>query len=231
MAGITDGPTIPLPPINAEWFALIMGAVYAALGSPAAWSGDETVQGDAVRELESWLAEAQEGTMIRDIRLNAGAIEKTTDGTTWESVANIGEIVNTATVTAATSGAAATIQSKRSRTGPSAVQSGDNLLFLDALGYNGTGYVTGGRIRVITNQAWTGAANGAELQIAVVPFGGTSLLNALRIDGASGAVRMGLWGASPVPRPTVTGSRGGNVALANLLTALASAGHITNSTT
>jgi hypothetical protein len=230
-AGIADGPTITLPPINAEWFSLIVGAIYAALGHPAAWSGDETAQGDAVRELESWLASAEEGTMIRDIRLNAGTIEKTTDGTTWQTVANLGQIVNTATVTAATSAAAATIQSKRSRTGPSALQSGDNLLFFDAQGHNGTDYVTGGRIRFITTQAWTGAANGTELQIAVVPAGGTSLLNAIRIDGASGAVRMGLWGAAPVARPTVTGSRAGNVALANLLTALASAGHITNNTT
>lgn len=42
---------------------------------------------------------------------------------------------------------------------------------------------------------------------------------------------LGFFGASPVAKPTVSGSRGGNVALANLLTALANLGLITNSTT
>lgn len=42
---------------------------------------------------------------------------------------------------------------------------------------------------------------------------------------------MGFFGASTVAQPNVTGSRGGNVALANLLTALNNLGLITNSTT
>lgn len=42
---------------------------------------------------------------------------------------------------------------------------------------------------------------------------------------------IGFHAATPIEKPTVTGSRGGNVALANLLTALANYGLITNSTT
>lgn len=42
---------------------------------------------------------------------------------------------------------------------------------------------------------------------------------------------LGLFGATPIARPTVVGSRGGNVALGNALTALANLGAITNSTT
>jgi hypothetical protein len=41
---------------------------------------------------------------------------------------------------------------------------------------------------------------------------------------------LGVYGATPVAKPTVSGSRGGNAALASLLTALASIGLITNST-
>lgn len=43
-------------------------------------------------------------------------------------------------------------------------------------------------------------------------------------------MKLGFLGAAGVTRPTVTGSRGGNAALASLLTALANLGLITNST-
>ncbi len=42
---------------------------------------------------------------------------------------------------------------------------------------------------------------------------------------------IGVFGATPVAKPTVTGSRGGNAALASLLTALANLGWITDSST
>jgi hypothetical protein len=67
---------------------------------------------------------------------------------------------------------------------------------------------------------------------------------ALNIDGlavnmrASGTVRLtvdgtgiGFFGTTPAAKQTVTGSRGGNAALASLLTALSTAGLITDSTT
>lgn len=41
---------------------------------------------------------------------------------------------------------------------------------------------------------------------------------------------LGVLGATPVARPTITGSRGGNAALADLLTKLATSGYITDST-
>jgi hypothetical protein len=41
---------------------------------------------------------------------------------------------------------------------------------------------------------------------------------------------VGFYGTSPVPKPTVTGSREGNNALASLLTALASTGLLTDGT-
>lgn len=48
---------------------------------------------------------------------------------------------------------------------------------------------------------------------------------------SSGTDKIGFHGASPVAKQTVTGSKGGNAALANLLTALANLGLITDSTT
>lgn len=49
--------------------------------------------------------------------------------------------------------------------------------------------------------------------------------------GTATTQKLGFWNATPVVQPTVTGSRGGNAALASLLTALASEGLIVDSTT
>jgi hypothetical protein len=46
-----------------------------------------------------------------------------------------------------------------------------------------------------------------------------------------GPAAIGFYGTSPQTKQTITGSRGGNAALASLLTALASTGLITDSTT
>ena len=43
--------------------------------------------------------------------------------------------------------------------------------------------------------------------------------------------KLGFYGVTPVTKPTVTGSRGGNAALASALTALANLGLITDSST
>lgn len=51
-----------------------------------------------------------------------------------------------------------------------------------------------------------------------------------RIDQSGGVARAGFLGATPIARPTITGSRASNVALANLLTQLANYGLITDST-
>lgn len=49
--------------------------------------------------------------------------------------------------------------------------------------------------------------------------------------GGSATQKYGFWGATPIVRPTVTGSRGANVALASLITAMANAGLCVDSTT
>ena len=55
----------------------------------------------------------------------------------------------------------------------------------------------------------------------------TTITNSLSLTGSG----IGFFGTSPTTKPTVTGSRGGNAALTSLLTALATLGLITNSTT
>lgn len=52
---------------------------------------------------------------------------------------------------------------------------------------------------------------------------------ALRLEADGSAARVGFFGATAVVKPTVTGSRGGNAALASLLTALANLGVLTDS--
>ncbi|MCX5522602.1 collagen-like protein [Streptomyces bobili] len=65
----------------------------------------------------------------------------------------------------------------------------------------------------------------AEMQFKAGPFGA----RVHTLNGAAGTA--GFYGADPVGRPTVTGSRAGNAALASLLTALATLGLITDNTT
>ena len=68
--------------------------------------------------------------------------------------------------------------------------------------------------------------SGADITLLVHGKGG----NGGAVLGASGA-RAGFFGATPGLKPSITGSRGGNAALADLLTQLATLGLITDSTT
>ena len=79
-------------------------------------------------------------------------------------------------------------------------------------------------------------AQGSDANVSLI-FHGKGTGGGLMRDGA-GATRVqwnstgvGFYGSTPVAKPTVTGSRGGNAALASLLTALANLGLITDSTT
>lgn len=59
---------------------------------------------------------------------------------------------------------------------------------------------------------------------STTPGGGGTI-----IDAATG--KIGFFGSTPVVKPTVSGSLGGNAALTSLVTALAALGLIVNSTT
>ncbi len=91
-----------------------------------------------------------------------------------------------------------------------------------------------GRIRISNNQAIRArnAAGTDDVEIARIDATNKLVLGAFKnAAGVSTAnIPHGFYGATPVAKPTVTGSRGGNAALASLLTQLASVGLITDST-
>jgi hypothetical protein len=80
----------------------------------------------------------------------------------------------------------------------------------------------------------TALVAGLEAQLS---FDGTSILwrvagnSVIAAERVAGTNRIGFFAATPAIKQTVTGSRGGNAALASLLTALATLGLITDSTT
>ena len=71
----------------------------------------------------------------------------------------------------------------------------------------------------------------AQVRTAMAAATSGSIVGPTGPTGATGpAGATGATGPTPGPRQTVTGSRGGNAALASLLTALATLGLITDST-
>lgn len=81
-----------------------------------------------------------------------------------------------------------------------------------------TGVTTGDLIRLVNNAA---------TRFSVAADGDTLIGGDINHDGTA----IGFYGTAPIAKPTASGSRGGNAALASLLTALANLGLITNSTT
>jgi hypothetical protein len=100
--------------------------------------------------------------------------------------------------------------------------------------------LNGNSVKTALVKAGSGAApvNGIDLSSAtfsgdamILPDGGHIRLGtgAGTQIGRDASQKIGVWGATPVARPTVTGSRGGNAALASLLTQLATVGLIVDS--
>lgn len=117
-------------------------------------------------------------------------------------------------------------------------------VYIESLG-TGTGgigtYNLSATVGTIASQhmtAWTGQTdfystkNASVGSGAITCLGGAYIARDTRTGGSlqlGGAI--GVNGASPLAKPTISGSRGGNTALANLLTQLANYGFITDSTT
>lgn len=78
---------------------------------------------------------------------------------------------------------------------------------------------------------WATAADATRKARAVFSVYDTAAREALRLEASGTAPMIGFLGNAAVARPVVTGSRGGNAALASFLTALDTLGLITNSTT
>lgn len=83
-----------------------------------------------------------------------------------------------------------------------------------------------GRIRA----AWTTATDASRKARITLSAYDTAERDALMIEADGSNPMLGFFGTAPIAKPSVTGSRGGNAALADLLTKLASLGLITDST-
>lgn len=113
-------------------------------------------------------------------------------------------------------------------TGTAAVGFGARLLFMLENGA-GTDKEAGA-----FDMVWANSAAGTEYGLARLMAGAAGSLAPIMQAGydASGAIVQAFYGLStPVPQPTVSGSRGGNAALASLLSALAAQGLISDSST
>jgi hypothetical protein len=79
-----------------------------------------------------------------------------------------------------------------------------------------------------TGDTWGSRIHLADGEIELTPGGDAGV--AIKCEEVGFSNRIGVFGSSPIAQPEVTGSRGGNAALASLLTALADLGWITDST-
>lgn len=146
------------------------------------------------------------------------------------------------TVASDTGGQSTQIMGRKSRgtiASPTAIQTNDTMISLFGLGYDGSTYANAGAMQFNASENWNGTSHGSRFVISPVPNGSTTpaaalvvhdnarlqIIGALDHDGS----QAGFYGTAPVSKPTVTGSRGGNAALASLLTALADLGLVTNS--
>lgn len=93
---------------------------------------------------------------------------------------------------------------------------------------NSTGNGTA-RMYVAANETHVQSVQGSSANLYLDAYDGTTIYNGMRIGAVSGAPRIGFFNGTPAVKPTVTGSRGGNAALASLLTALAGLGLLTDS--
>ncbi|HRK60470.1 MAG TPA: hypothetical protein PLI74_12560 [Candidatus Kapabacteria bacterium] len=124
---------------------------------------------------------------------------------------------------------------------PAELKSGDNFNFGSGLTVSGGGLSVTTSVAISTSSTFditltgnsdsevqlTGSATNLYIRGST---GSGNIFMRFQKAGSAPTERIGFFGASPQGRQTVTGSRGGNAALASLLTALANIGLITNST-
>ena len=87
------------------------------------------------------------------------------------------------------------------------------------------------RNAMLSRTTWTNATDASRTSRTQMFMFDTTSREVIRMEATGSAAAIGFLGAGAVTRQSVTGSRGGNAALASLLTALANLGLITNSTT
>lgn len=106
-------------------------------------------------------------------------------------------------------------------------------------GYDGAAFQTGAYIRGQASENWAVGVRGTKLLFNVTPNGGTALNTGMTLDQDKSLTvngnfqfkgsQVGFFNHALASKPAITGSRGGNAALAALLTALNGLGLITDS--
>lgn len=100
-----------------------------------------------------------------------------------------------------------------------------------ALNFQLKSSTTAGRDAGRLTYEWVTATDASRAsRVKLTAYSTTTEQEAIRIDGDSGGVKLGFYAATAVAKQSVTGSRGGNAALADLLTKLANLGLITDGT-
>jgi len=122
---------------------------------------------------------------------------------------------------------------------PTATTDGKFLFEFAAHGHNGTTFAPSGFVRFRQDGAISGAncpgsvtlvsrnSSGGALDCVVCRASGTT---EIKLGLAHQGSTLGFYNTTPTTKPTITGSRGGNAALADLLTKLAGLGLLTDST-
>jgi hypothetical protein len=88
------------------------------------------------------------------------------------------------------------------------------------------------RAQALLSSTWVTSTDATRTaRLALSAYDATAAREGLRVEADGTAARLGFFGSAAVAKPTVTGSRGGNAALASALTALASLGLMTDSST
>lgn len=108
------------------------------------------------------------------------------------------------------------------------VAGGRSIQIVGSVGTNGNAKRSAGRIVMSFAADSTDASRKGRVIHSVYD---TSERECIRLEASGTAPKIGFFGAAAVTKPTVTGSRSDGTALANLLTALANLGLITDSTT
>jgi hypothetical protein len=122
---------------------------------------------------------------------------------------------------------------------PTATADTEILFEFNAYGHTGTAFAPSGVVRFRQDGAISGAncpgsvsligrdpSGNGQTGVVVRASGTTEIKMALAHQGST----LGFYNTTPTTKPTITGSRGGNAALADLLTKLAGLGLLTDST-
>lgn len=123
------------------------------------------------------------------------------------------------------------VRSASGSTSPLVIDTSSSTATAAALPFKANSSTTASRAVAVIDAVWATSTDASRKgRLVLSAADATANREGIRIESDGSNPLLGLFGATAVGKPTVTGSRGGNAALASLLTALANLGAITDST-